>query len=157
MRITENDILQGYENIKLIIDHLIDKYNIKHISSEIAPSTYKGMVSYYKDHGQFLVYSGGDHGFLGQKYNIKFRALHDYTHYIMALKFTYEDELELSTITKYLFKRIAKREFNLDAFQCFVVGSIISAEIGGQIKYHMENKKFVDDQKSFILNQLVGL
>lgn len=152
--ITKQDLLNGYENIKVIIDYYIKVNNVKFISSEIAPNTFKGMKQYYNDFGQFLVYSGGDHGFLGQEYNIKFRALHDYMHLNHNLTFKFEDEKKLSDITKIEFSSIAWNELNFTAWECYVIREIINAEIKGQIEFYEVTKNYVSDQAKFIENYL---
>lgn len=129
--ITKQDILTGYENIRTIIDHLLEKNSIRFISSEIAPSTFEGVKQYYNDFNQFLVYSGGDHGFLGQEYNIKFRALHDHMHVAHNLSFKFNDEKMLSDITMSLFSSVAWNELNMTAWECYVIRTIINAEIKG--------------------------
>lgn len=148
MNITKLGLKVGYEAIKKIIDVYIAENNIKFITSEIAPNTFKGMKSYFEDHGQFLVYSGGDHGYLGQDYNIKFRAVHDFMHLKNNLTFKFEDEKELSDITVLEFRSIAS-DLGLKIESRKVIGAIITAEIKGQIEFYELNKTYVADQKSF--------
>lgn len=153
-RIEKQDILTGYNNIKKIIDILLKTNQVKYVASAIAPSTYKGMVAYYNDFGQYLVYNGGDHGFLGEEFNVKFRALHDAMHRENELTFKFEDEKKLSDITKRIFQDLAWHTLNLTAFEVYVIGEIINAEIKGQIEYYEKNNSYVQDQREFILDYL---
>jgi len=150
---TKTELLYGYELLKKIIDQYIQDNNISFITSEIAPNTFKGMTEYYNDHGQFLIYNGGDHGFLGEEYNLKFRALHDYMHIVYDLKFTYNDEKLLSSITAFDFM-VLGRILGMNNDDLALVGNIVNAEIRGQIEYYQENKSFVDDQSKFIQEYL---
>lgn len=154
MIITKLDLKQGYETIKLIIDILLDKHDIKYIACQDAPSTYKAIKTYYDIYTSFVVFNGGDHGYLGQDYNIKFRALHDYTHVINNLSFKFEDEKRLSDITSLMFFDVAYNQLNLSIFKSCVIIQIINAEIRGQIEYYEINKNYITDQASFIKSYL---
>ena len=150
MRTTRDDIHRGYDLIKQCIDYVLKRDNIKFISSELAPSTYKDMRQYRDDFGQFLVYSGGDHGFLGKEYNIKFRALHDAMHYENELTFNFDHEIVLSDLTALEFHNIVAK-MGHGYRDCLMVEKIIRAEIEGQIEYYKENGEYVKDQRAFIL------
>jgi hypothetical protein len=148
------DITTGYNNIKKIIDYLIDCHNITFESSQDAPSTYNEMVAYYNKNGKFLVYNGGDTAnYLGHEYNLKFRALHDFMHYFYRLKFTFTDEKTLSDITANQFYLIGL-DMGLDIRNCLIIKAIINAEIKGQIEYYELNKTYVPNQTEFIDNYL---
>ena len=148
--LNKNDIRQGYTNLKRIIDFYINKHKISYASGEKAPSTYKDMVRHFNNTGVFNVYSGGDHGYLGQEYNIRFRAVHDYMHYTYNLTFNFEDEKKLSDLTAGVFRKIAWNDLNMTYWECYVISCIIEAEIRGQIEYYELNKKYVDNQAEFI-------
>jgi hypothetical protein len=150
MIINKNDLLQGYEDIKKIIDILLVKHDIKFIVCIDAPSKFKDVKQYFNNHGCFKVFSGGDHGYLGQEYNIKFRALHDYMHVMYNLSFKFNDEKQLSDITGLLFFDIAWNQLGLTTFQSWLILNIIQAEIRGQIEYYEDNNSYVPDQSSFI-------
>jgi len=154
MKLTKSDIEQGYGILKEVIDHYIETHNIAFISSEIAPSTFEGMKAYYYDFGKFLVFSGGDHGYLGQEYNIKFRAVHDFMHLKYKLSFKFEDEKVLSGKTEADFGLIACYTLNKTASECHLLMAIIDAEIKGQIEYYEKNKEYVKDQREFINDYL---
>ena len=144
------DITTGYNNIKKIIDYLIDCHNITFESSQDAPSTYDEMVAYYNKNGKFLVYNGGDTAnYLGHEYNLKFRELHDFMHYFYRLKFTFTDEKILSDITANQFYFVGG-ELGLTIKECLVIKAIINAEIRGQIEYYELNKTYVPNQTEFI-------
>ena len=147
---TFHDIHRGYNLIKQCIDYVIERDKIQYISSEIAPSTYKGMRQYRDDFGQFLVYSGGNHGFLGEDYNIKFRALHDAMHYENELTFYFDHEIVLSDMTALEFHNIVAK-LGYGYRDCVLVEKIIRAEIEGQIEYYRENGEYVKDQRAFIV------
>lgn len=151
---TRNEVLQAYDLIKQCIDWYIEKQDIKFISSNIAPNTYKGMRQYRDDFGQFLVYNGGDHGLLGQEYNIKFRALHDSMHYAHELSFKFEDEKTLSDITARQFALIAYYHFDATHYEIALIKRVINAEIKGQIEYYEKHGTYVKDQSKFILERL---
>ena len=153
-KIENHDLLTGYANVKRIINMLIRTNDIKYKASSEAPSTYKSMVKFYNENGFYSVYNGGDHGFLGQVYNIKFRALHDAMHLENELTFKFEDEKKLSDITKEIFMEIAWSTLNLTTWETYVIGEIINAEIKGQIEYYQKNKQYVKDQKQFITEYL---
>lgn len=152
--ISKQDLLTGYDHLKKIIDLYIDGNNISFISSEIAPNNFKGMKRYYNEFNQFLVFSGGDHGFLGQEYNIKFRALHDFMHLYNNLTFSFDDEKRLSDITVREFSAIAWHGLGLTYWECYVIRQIVNAEIKGQIEYYETNKEYVKDQQQFITDYL---
>jgi len=150
----KQDITTGYNNIKKIIDYLIDCHKITFESSQDAPSTYNEMVAYYNKNGKFLVYNGGDTAnYLGHEYNLKFRALHDFMHYFNNLKFTFTDEKILSDITANQFYLIGL-DMGLDIRNCLIIKAIINAEIKGQIEYYELNKTYVPNQTEFIDNYL---
>jgi hypothetical protein len=153
-KITMNDVLKGYETIKKIIDDKINDYNIWFIQSNNAPSTFKGIKKYYNENSMLLVYNGGDHGLLGQEYNVKFRALHDYMHIKFNLSFSYDDEKKLSDITSTMFSLYAYDSLNCTQWESYVIKMILSAEIKGQIEYYEQNKSYVVDQTKFILNYM---
>ena len=138
--IKKDDLERGYDIIKQCIDYYIKSHNIEFISSEIAPNDFEGMKAYYNDFGKFLVFNGGNHGYLGQEYNIKFRALHDYMHIKYDLTFKYNDEKRLSDITANKFMNIAYNQLNCTHWELYLVKSIINAEIKGQIEYYEKNK-----------------
>ena len=152
--ITKKDLEIGYEHLKVIIDAFIKDNDISFISSDLAPNTFKDMKGYYEDFNQFLVYSGGDHGFLGQEYNVKFRALHDFMHLDNNLTFKFEDEKKLSDITKVEFSQIAWDDMYCTAWECHVIREIVNAEIRGQIEYYEVNKEYVVNQTKFIEDYL---
>ena len=150
----KNQVNQGYEALKKVIDFYIKDNDIKYISSELAPSTFKGLTNYYNEFNQFLVYSGGDHGLLGQEYNIKFRAVHDYMHLTCNLTFKFEDEKRLSLLTQAEFANIAQNKLNIDNDSICYMIKVIDAEIKGQIEYYEKNKTYVADQTKFIYGYL---
>lgn len=152
IELTLTDLNNAYENIKLIIDIQLKRKGIKYIASQLAPNTFKGMKAYREDFGQFLVYSGGDHGLLGEEYNIKFRALHDAMHYEHNLSFKFEDERELSIITRWEFMQLAYNTIGLTQWETYCIGQVIKAEIEGQIDYYEKHGKYVDNQTDFIYN-----
>lgn len=146
------EIKQGYEHIKIIIDLLIEKYDIEYKAhSDCGTMTYAAMVGAYLASGKFIVYSGGDHGFLGEEYNIKFRALHDFMHYQTNLTFSFKDERLLSRITGALFSNMGAI-LKLNRSVRNNIQAIIEAEIGGQIEYYAKHKKYVTNQKQFIID-----
>ena len=153
-RLEIRDVIQAYHNIREIIDLLIERKGIKFEISDDAPSTFKGMKEFHENNGYFLVYDGGDHGFLGESYNIKFRALHDAMHLENDLSFSFEHEKQLSMVTQWEFMQIAYRELNKTQWETWCIGQVIQAEIRGQIEYFEANNKYVDDQKAFILDYL---
>ena len=144
IQITDQDLSNGYDLLKKVIDRVISVYGIEFIASDLAPN----------DFNQFLVYSGGDHGHLGNEYNVKFRAVHDSMHLSHDLTFSYVDEKKLSDITSIEFASIAYNVFNCTHFEMVVIKNIINAEIKGQIEYHEKNKEYVKDQSSFINDYL---
>lgn len=148
-------LLTAYENIQTITDFLLDFYKVKFETSLIAPNNYKEMVSHYRLNDYFLVYSGGDHGYLGYEYNTKFRALHDFMHQLHGLTFKFEDEKKLSDITADQFFKIGKL-MGLKLGECIDIADIITAEIKGQIEYYQKHNKYVTDQKQFI-NDYLGV
>lgn len=148
--ITKQDLLRGYLNLMEIIDFYIDKNNIKYQPSSTASQNFEVIKKHYNNYGYLEVYNGGDHGYLGQYYNIKFRALHDFMHIKYNLSFKFEDEKQLSLYTKGEFWAIAWNDLGKSAWECFVIRQIIDAEIKGQIEYYETNKKYVDDQTKFI-------
>lgn len=152
--IEKHDLITGYSNIKRIINILLRTNNIRYKASSIAPSTYKAMVTTYEALDCYIVYNGGDHGFLGKEDNIKFRALHDAMHRENSLTFKFEDEKKLSDITKEIFMEIAWSTLNLTTWETWVIGEIINAEIKGQIEYYEKNNSYVEDQKQFITEYL---
>lgn len=152
--ITMDDITKAYDLMKEIIDHKLVANNIKYISSELAPNDYKGMRQYRDDFGQYLVFNGGDHGFLGQDFNIKFRALHDHMHYTNNLSFKFEDEKELSRLTQWEFMQYAYNKLNVTQWDTWVLGQVIKAEIQGQIEYYEKNREYVTCQKTHVLEYL---
>lgn len=149
-KINKYDLEQGYLLIKKIIDILVNQNSINYGSSDKAPNTYKAMREFRDDNGYFLVYNGGDHGYLGKYYNIKFRAVHDSMHYSRGLTFSFEDEKELSDISATLFSSIALNELKSTYYEMYLVYNIIQAEIKGQIEYYELNNKYVTNQSKFI-------
>ena len=153
---TRLDLIRAYKDIKTIIDYMIEIKDIKFITSPLAPNTFKGMKAYFNDHGQFLVFNGGDHGMLGQEHNIKFRALHDYMHLANNLTFKFEDEKKLSDITVREFSSFAKNFLGLPSDRVFHIEKVIDREIRGQIEYYEANGDYIPCQKTFIVSQLLG-
>lgn len=151
--LTVRDINRGYELIKECIDYVITRDNIQYIASPLAPNTYKGMRNYRDDMGHFLVFDGGDHGLLGEEYNIKFRALHDAMHYENELTFKFDDELTLSDITAREFVNISEK-LGYSCKDSYVVHRIITAEIRGQIEHYKEYGEYVKDQTCFVYELL---
>lgn len=144
------DLVSTYDNIRMIIDIALKDKEVLYRVSEDAPNTFKSMKRHYETHGYFLIYNGGDHGFIGKEYNIKFRALHDYMHLNNNLSFKFEDEKKLSDITCEYFVDIAKEYLNLNETELSNIKTVINAEIKGQIEYYEKYNKFVSDQKIFI-------
>jgi hypothetical protein len=150
----KQDIVNGYKNIEKIIDYLIDSHNIKFTTSKDAPNSFKEMVAYYKENGSFLIFDGGDtENFLSHDATVKFRALHDFTHYFYNLTFSFKDEKILSDITANNFYLIGL-DMGLSDRDCLIIKAIINAEIRGQIEYYELNNKYVENQKEFIQNYL---
>jgi len=147
------DILRTYSFIKLCIDHVIKEENIIFKASENAPSTFKGIKEYFSKNSEYMVYNGGDHGYL-EEYNIKFRAVHDYMHIKYDLSFRFEDEKKLSDITARKFASIAYNHFNCTHYDMACIMRVINAEIKGQIEYYELNNSYVVDQKHFINDYL---
>ena len=152
--INKQDLIIGYNAIKKVIDYYIAENNIVFKTSYSAPNKFKEMKQSFKDLGYYEVYRGGDHGHLGEIYNCKFRAIHDFMHLKYNLTFKFEDERTLSKNTVKEFSEIAWDKLNCTAWECFMVRSIVNAEIKGQIDFYEANKKYVDDQKSFIEDYL---
>jgi len=152
MNITKQNLLQGYEDIKQLIDILLVKHDIKFTACIDAPNKFKDVKQYYAKHNSFKVFNGGDHGYLGKEYNIKFRALHDYMHVMYNLSFNFKDEKLLSDITSITFINMAQGELGLDQVRSCIVSLIITAEIRGQIEYYEVNNSYVPDQVKFIDN-----
>jgi len=148
---TRLELLRAYNDIKTIIDYMIEIKSIKFTASPLAPNTFKGMKNYHNDFGQFLVYNGGDHGFLGLEHNVKFRALHDYMHLTNNLTFKFEDEKKLSDITVREFSSFAKNFLRLSEKRIYNLERVIDREIRGQIEYFQVNKSYVPCQTTFIL------
>jgi hypothetical protein len=151
------EIESSYEVIKQIIDVLLNRFSVSYrADSDCGTMTYEAMLGAYLSHGIFVVYSGGDHGFLGEEYNIKFRALHDYLHYATRLSFSFAHERQLSRITGALFSNeVGKLRGNRSTVRK-TVQRIIEAEIGGQIDYYEKHRQYVKDQKQFIIDYLTG-
>lgn len=156
--LTITDINKAYNNIKVIIDGMINLNKIYFDVCPDAPNTYKAMRKAYEDSiklngkGFFTVYGGGDHGLLGREANIKFRALHDAMHYKHNLSFKFEDEKRLSDITKKEFILYSYRILGLTQWEAYCIGEVISAEIRGQIEFYEKHGKYVEDQTEFIYN-----
>ena len=152
MNVTKQNLLQGYEDIKQIIDILLVKHDIKFTACIDAPSKFKDVKQYYAKHNSFKVFDGGDHGYLGKEYNIKFRALHDYMHVMYNLTFKFKDEKLLSDITSITFINMAQGDLGLDQVRSCLVSLIITAEIRGQIEHYELTSTYVPDQVKFIDN-----
>ena len=147
------DLERGYNVLKVVIDRYRCINQIEYKTSYSAPNNYQEMLSSYKELGYFEVYRGGDHGHLGEIYNTKFRAVHDYMHIKHNLTFKYEDEKKLSDITILEFRTIAQElGFRYEVRK--ILGAIINAEIRGQIEFYEINKEYVPDQKTFINDYL---
>jgi len=150
----KSELLEAYKALTHCIDEYISKYDIKFISSELAPSTYKGMIEYREEFGQFLVYSEGDHGFLGQEANIKFRAVHDHGHYTLGLNFSVKDETELSNHSMYEFRGIAK-DLGYSQEISDNVAKIIDCEVRQQREYYDITGEYVENQRQFVMGKLL--
>ena len=148
--ITKQDIHNGYNNLKKCIDVYIKLHNVAFEASSDAPSTYSSMRESMDSRGCYVVYNGGDHGLLGEEYNIKFRAIHDHGHYVNVLSFKFDDERRLSDIQATELALIAWNNLGLTTWEVYVVKRIVQTEIAGQIDYYEKNKKYVDDQKEFV-------
>lgn len=153
-QLMHDDVKKAYEHIKRIIDAKLIQYDVKYTSQDVAPNTYKAMRLYRELLGQFVVFDGGDHGFLGEEYNIKFRAMHDFMHYTHRLSFSFKDEKELSRLTQWEFMQYAYNRMGLTQWETYCIGQVIKAEIQGQIEYYEENDQYVADQSSFVLEYL---
>lgn len=150
---TLDQVNKVYDLMKQIIDIKLSELSVKYYPVADAPNSYKSMRKSYDDFGLFLVYNGGCHGLLGQEYNIKFRALHDFMHYTYNITFKFDDERRLSDITRAEFKEVAER-LEASEFDKYLLDKIIAAEIEGQIDYYQLTGEYVEDQKEFILSKL---
>jgi hypothetical protein len=141
---------RAYKNLKKICKAYARQEGIRFQASPVAPDTYEGMKEYFLKHGHFLVYNGGDHGFLGKKGNLLFRAVHDYTHLVYALGFNFQDETQLAEVTKEIFGEIGEG-LGLSSEAIQDVKKLLHIEMKDQIDYYYEKGEFVKDQKQFIL------
>lgn len=152
---TKSELLEAYKALTQCIDKYISTYDIQYLSSELAPSTYKDMVAYRKNFGQYMVYSEGDHGFLGKEANIKFRACHDHGHYTLGLNFSVKDETELSNHSMYEFRTIA-RGMGYSQEISDNVARIIDTEVRLQREYYDITGEYVGDQRQFVMGKLLS-
>ena len=123
--------------------------------SDDAPSTFKGIKDWYNKHGYFLIYGGNSDTtiFTSPEINIKFRAFHDHGHYKYNLSFSFEDEKTLGKIqaVEVYNKALAMGYPNALAMKAYY---IILAEINGQIEYYEKYRKYLENQKEYILKYL---
>lgn len=155
-KIKKQDVTNAYETINKITKGLLSLYKVSYKASKDAPNTHSKMLKSYAEKGYFVVYNGGDHGLLGEEGNIAFRALHDYMHVHHELTFSFQDEKSLSNIAKIEYMHYAYTVLGLTQWETYVIGRVIDREIRGQIEYYQENGKFIEDQASFVLTQLVS-
>lgn len=151
---TKQELLEAYRALTHCIDQYITNFDIQYLSSDLAPSTYKDMVAYRKNFGQFMVYSEGDHGFLGKEANIKFRACHDHGHYTLGLNFSVKDETELSNHSMYEFRTIAK-DLGYSQEIADNVAKIIDCEVRMQREYYDITGEYVENQRQFVMGKLI--
>lgn len=131
------------KNFEMIIDRQLKEFNVKYMVVENAPNNFTDMVNFREKHGYFGIYGGGSDFtiFSSPEYNFKFRALHDMIHFTLGLTFSFKDELKLS-------------EIHANTMPTKILQDILNIEVGGQIKYYMENKRYVVNQKVFMLTEL---
>jgi hypothetical protein len=141
-----------YQVFKQLIELYTVLNRIEYIVTDNAPNTFKAMKQWHDDHGYLNVYSGGDHGLLGYKHNVMFRAVHDHMHLKYNLKFTKNDELTLSDITCQVFNDLALA-MGYDSQTRANLVKLIDIEIAGQIKYYYKYNDYVKDQSAFIIEQ----
>ena len=150
--ITKQDIEQGYMNLKKAIDVLLERHDIQYKTTNDAPNTYRTMIDSRESKGYYIVYNGGDHGMLGEEYNIKFRALHDWGHYSYGLSFRFYEEKRLGELQALDLALVAWNDLGLTTWESYVIREIVKAEIIGQIDYFQNHGKYVADQSEFITN-----
>lgn len=135
-----------------------ESHKVPYSVCDNAPNTFNEMVRSYKANKIFFVNGEASDTtiYSHKRYNIMFRAIHDKMHYNTGLTFSFEDEKTLSDVTEIEFRDWAIECGYIDFCPKTVdnVCKIIEAEIKGQIEYYEKYKKYIDNQKEFVLQYL---
>jgi hypothetical protein len=132
----------------------VESQKIDYRESETAPSTYKAMRETRDRLGYFVIYNGASlTSIFSPEINVKFRAVHDSFHYFFELGFTFNEEKHLSELQALDFYFTALRAGYSELIADSIY-KIVNAEIRGQIEYYEKNKKFIKNQREYILNYL---
>lgn len=144
---------QALNVLESVLNHVCK--SIPYKSSLDAPSSFKAVCEHYRANGYFLIYSGSSDKtiFSSDEMNIKFRAYHDAGHYYHNLSFKFENEKKLGVIQANELRWYALT-MGYDLSIVNRIREIVLAEINGQIEYYEQNGKYLEDQKSYIINYL---
>jgi hypothetical protein len=142
---------QTVNNLKKLLEIYEVIHNVQYIVNDNAPQTFKAVKQWFNKYGYLNIYSGGDHGLLGFKHNVLFRAIHDSMHIKHNLGFNKKDELKLSKITEQVFYELALA-WGLSEYEALNIRKLINIEISGQIEYYYKYNKYVDDQTAYTIN-----
>jgi len=124
-------------------------------TSKDAPSTYQELRALREfSPAKIIVYNGGcDNTIFSQSvYNHLFRAFHDFGHLSHGLDFQFKNEITLG-------ERQANEVYDavlptIGLERANVVRQIIRAEIIGQIEYYQIHRRYIDDQKTYVIGYL---
>jgi hypothetical protein len=144
-------ISKAYKLLTQVIEAYAQEEGIKFVTSPDAPSQFEEMKNFFTRNGYFLVYDGGDHGFLGKEANTLFRAVHDYTHCLYGYDFSFEGETSLSAKTIEIFDKVAKG-LGISKKGRKAIAKIIHIEIKLQLDHYYKTGDFVEDQGQFVLD-----
>jgi hypothetical protein len=146
----DKNLNRAYKNLKKVCKTYAKYHGIRFVPTATPPNGFETLKTFFIKQGFIPVYNGGDHGFLGQKGNLLFRAVHDYTHIVYNLGFDYEGETSLSLITQKEFGQVGESlGFSEEGVNS--LKKLIHIEIKGQLDYYYENGSFVEDQKQFVI------
>ena len=141
---------------QIVLPEAIRRLGIEYKQSLIAPNTYKAMRAHRDNGGYFLIYSGDCDNtiYTHERFNIMFRAWHDFTHYHYNLNFKPENEVRTALIQCDYAKSILET-FCLSERLIDCVVSVLKADIIGQVHYYTANGQFVTNQRQFVTDLIV--
>ena len=111
------------------------------VSNE-APNSYSGLIRGAMK-GIFLVYDGASSNtiYVDPHVNHAFRAWHDSLHLEHDLTFSLADELQMA-------------ELHRNAIEGSFEKALIYADVAEQVRFWYTNRKYVDNQRAFVLTKL---
>ena len=150
--LSEKKLFECSSLINEFNEYFLKLMNIGFYLSENAPNKFKDLKE-YQDSKVIPVYSGASsNSIYDQPYkNYNFRAVHDFHHLKLNVDFSYQGE------AKSISSHYGKLKFwllnNVDnEADRLLIKKIFLADTIGQVEYYYKTKKFLDNQRIFVIS-----